>query len=475
MASRDQFPVLQTSTPVTFSAPIIPQAYSHPGLSMQQVLAILQGSRRKIIVTCLSIFVLITALGLVLPPKYNATVTLLVNPEVNDPIGGKEFPYQLLANYMTTQLELIPSPAVLRPVVERLKLYEDKQYAGDLDAPENERRANAEKKLQKNLAVGEGKLGSQLISVSFTGNSPQEAADIANLISEIYAYKEYERQSPDSSRSIKGFSVEVAELKTKVEQAQAQLTAFQRRTGIVATEAQGAVGMATLTQLEAELLDAQSKRRALEIAAASGPTQTYDGGSSALISELRIQLAGQQAKMDEYLVTDGPRNPRVIELQSQMDATKRSIANASRTVSTSNSTDLANARQLEAKVRAALEEHRKKVITDTQLGEEGDRLRAELTAAQTNYRRAFEKLDELTRSSTTSYTNIKVVNRAIAPIKPSSSPLIVTMIIGLLLGAVLGTLLPLILGLLNRRIRCRDDLERDYGIAVIAEFNTIPT
>lgn len=474
MATRNQLPALQAPTPVTFSSPIIPEAYANPGLSMQQVMAILRGSRKKIVTTCLSVFALVTAVGLILPPTYVATVTLLINPEVNDPIGGKEFPYQLLANYMTTQLELIPSPAVLRPVVEKLKLYENEDYVSDLDKPENERRAAAEKKVLKNLAIGEGKLGSQLIYVSFTGHTPDEAAGTANLIADIYASKDYERRGPDNERDQAAFKLEVAALKTKVEQAQAQVTAFQRRTGIVATEAQGAVGLATLTQLEVELLDAQSKRRALEIAAASGPTQTYDGASSALLSDLRIQLAAQQARMDEYLVTDGARNPRVIELQSQIEATKRSIAGASRTVTTSNSTDLTNARQLEAKVKAALEDQRRKVITDTQLGEEGDRLKAELTSAQENYRRAFEKLDEISRSSTSSYTNIKLVNRAIPPVKPSSRPIVVTMVLGLLLGAVLGVILPLVTGLLYRRVRCRDDIERDYGIAVIAEFNAIP-
>jgi polysaccharide biosynthesis transport protein len=38
----------------------------------------------------------------------------------------------------------------------------------------------------------------------------------------------------------------------------------------------------------------------------------------------------------------------------------------------------------------------------------------------------------------------------------------------------LGISLPLVYGFVIRRIRCRDDIERDFGIPVIAEFGAIP-
>jgi len=38
----------------------------------------------------------------------------------------------------------------------------------------------------------------------------------------------------------------------------------------------------------------------------------------------------------------------------------------------------------------------------------------------------------------------------------------------------LGLVVPLIYELTNRRVRCRDDLERDSGVPVLAEFGAMP-
>ena len=41
-------------------------------------------------------------------------------------------------------------------------------------------------------------------------------------------------------------------------------------------------------------------------------------------------------------------------------------------------------------------------------------------------------------------------------------------------GVFLGLFVPLIYELVNRRVRCRDDLERDNGVPVLAEFGPLP-
>jgi capsular polysaccharide biosynthesis protein len=45
--------------------------------------------------------------------------------------------------------------------------------------------------------------------------------------------------------------------------------------------------------------------------------------------------------------------------------------------------------------------------------------------------------------------------------------------LGGFLAVLLGLSIPLGLELFNRRVRCRDDIERVYGIPVLAEFGRI--
>jgi capsular polysaccharide biosynthesis protein len=57
----------------------------------------------------------------------------------------------------------------------------------------------------------------------------------------------------------------------------------------------------------------------------------------------------------------------------------------------------------------------------------------------------------------------------------ASKPKILTGLLAGCVGAVvLGLGLPLMLEFANRRVRCRDDLERPHGIPVLAEFGRVP-
>ena len=177
--------------------------------------------------------------------------------------------------------------------------------------------------------------------------------------------------------------------------------------------------------------------------------------------------------MTQYRLTDGPRNPRVIDLQAKIDATRAELARATRSVSSVSNAELRSARQLEAQLKAAIDDQRKRVITQSALLEEGAKLKLELETAQGTYRRAFEKFEEINRSSASSYNNLKIVSRATPPTRASSRRTRVSAIMAMVIGGGAGVVLPLAWGFVFRRVRCRDDVERDFGIPVIVEFNAI--
>lgn len=451
----------------------LPAEFLHPGISIAQILAISLALWKQSLIIGTIVAILVGAVLLSKPKQYDAYATVLINPEVNDPISGKEFPIQMLANYMATQLELINSTVVLRPAVERLKLYEDERIVGNLDLPEDVRRVLAERSLQERLTVDQKSFGSQLVTLGFRDTTPTAAADTLNVIAEVYVSREYERRSPDSEKTISLFSAQLQELKAKVDAAQGKLTDFQKRTGLISVDGNGEQTMTALGTLQGELLNAQANRRALEAQASTVAANAAEGTGNSPTGVLRAQLAEEEALMTQYRLTDGPRNPRVIDLQAKIDATRAELARATRSVNSVSSAELRSARQLEAKLKAAIDDQRKRVITQSALIEEGSKLKLELESAQATYRRAFEKFEEINRSSASSYNNLKIVSLATPPTKASSRRTRVTLIMTLVLGAGAGVVLPLAWGFLFRRIRCRDDVERDFGIPVIVEFNAI--
>jgi len=72
--------------------------------------------------------------------------------------------------------------------------------------------------------------------------------------------------------------------------------------------------------------------------------------------------------------------------------------------------------------------------------------------------------------------NIGVVSRAVPPQKAAKPNKLKLLFLGVMAGIAVGVLTPLIYELLiNRRIRCRDDFERDFDLPVLMEFDPIPT
>lgn len=470
---RDQLPALPNQ-PLRVEPSVVAAAeYESPGISIQQILTISLRFWKQSLMIGFVFFMIVATYGLTRPKQYDASVTVLINPEVNDPISGKEFPIQMLANYMATQLELISSTVVLRLVVERLKLHDDEDIVGDLDLPEDVRKAVAERSLQERMYVNQKTYGSQLVTIYFRDPSPVGAAETVNAIAEVYVSREYERNA-DSEKALATYSAQLNELKTRVDAAQEKLAAFQKRTGLINFGDKDDQTAISLANLESDLLAAQSKRRMLEVEAGSRRASDLDGGPNSAVGALRAKLAEQEGLMTQYRLTDGPRNPRVIELQASIDATRAELDRASRSINSASYAEVAAARQLEARIQAAIEDQRKRVITQGELIEEGRKLKLEFDTAQGNYRRAFEKFDEISRSSSSSYNNLKIVSRASPPTRASSRRTRTTLLMAIVVCGGAGVVLPLGWGFLFRRARCRDDIERDFGVPVLVEFSALP-
>lgn len=72
------------------------------------------------------------------------------------------------------------------------------------------------------------------------------------------------------------------------------------------------------------------------------------------------------------------------------------------------------------------------------------------------------------------YTNVSLVSEATPPVKASKPRVLVYLLLAAMAGGFFGLFVPLVYELANRRVRCRDDFERDSGVPVLAEFFITP-
>ena len=458
---------LPTSTPTP-----LPEEEAHAGLSITQILTIARAYWKQSVAIAVAT-TLLAAVGIkVLPKLYTATATLMVSYEVNDPLMGKEFPIALLASYISTQTEIVQSPEVLLGVVDRLTLTQNKEFAAGYRGDASGLRDWVKDQLAKNVTVAQANPGSQLVYIKASAEDPAEAAAIANTVAAVYLEEHIHRSSEPANERASRVSTEIAELQNRVELAQQRIADFRKQTGVTDITATAAdVDETLLKDLEQRYQEAQNKRRAAEVKRSSDQTSSDQVVGSVLVQGLRTQLAAQEAQLAQLQTTLGARHPKVIELQSQIQTTREAIASAVQTYSKNAEVNLEDARQYEQKLKRAVEEQRAKVMQLRNTQAEGQKLVLELESVQAAYKRALDANGQITLPAADPYTNVHLVSQAQPPVKadkPNKAKLALMAMLG---GIGLGLVLPLAYELfVNRRVRCRDDIERDLGIDVLAEL-----
>jgi succinoglycan biosynthesis transport protein ExoP len=468
---RSNLPAFPSAQPLMLSPAAIPLSYVNPGISLSQLLSILLAHRKQSLVIALTIIALTCVIVKVVPRRYVATATLMLNYQVNDPLGGDEFPIGLMGSYIATQTELMQSSEVLLPVIERLHLMEKRSYAAGFTGDGSSLNDWVERKVAKNLTVEQGRYGSQLIYVGYAADNREEAAAVANAVADVYSEQQFQRQTGPASERAQRYTSQLEDLKAKVGRAQDQVTDFRQRTGLIASDVHVDVDMEMLSSLEQRLLEAQNLARQAEAGAAADQSVAGQVLSSSLIQTLKSQLASQQARLAELTTTMGRRHPQVLELQSEIAATRGSLATELRSYSSSASSQLVSNRQIVEKLQQAVEDQKKKVLGLRQLQDEAAKFTLELDSAQTVYKRALDSYDQIMVATSGHYTNVRFISRAAPPLRAAKPNLIKLFALGCMLALIAAIIVPVARELFNRRIRCRDDLERDHGIPVLAELS----
>lgn len=454
-----------------------PYEYSHehidPVMSPRQFWSMLWAHRLQTLLIATSVILLTGAAAMLLPRTYEATATLMVNFDVYDPLGDREFPMGLLGSYMATQVDLASGPGVIKPVIKRLALTEDETYTAGYQGPPEGLTEWVAERVSKRLTVEQGGYGSQLIYVSYLAPTADEAAEVANTVAAVYAEQQYQRQTGPASERASRYAEQLSELKAKVNEAQTAVTSYRQDSGLIDSDMAGDINLQLLTTLEHRLQEIQQVRRVAASKVEAEQAVGQDVLGSTMIQSLKTQLREHQSRMAELRATHGARHPDVQALQAQINVTRRALDAEQGAYSRNAQAELVAARKLEQQLLTAVEEQRAVVANVRDLQDEGAGLELALSSAESVYKRALEGYDRVMFAATGGYSNVEIASNASPPPSPSQPRVGLMLLMGTVGGLVLGVLLPLLYELLNRRIRCRDDVERDHGLQVLGELGPI--
>lgn len=442
-------------------------------MSFLQFLSILRARWRTAAAVLAAVVLFVLALSLLLPKKYTATASLVVDAKP-DPLNA--FAYQTGANsaLMATQVDIVQSDRVARRVVRSLKFGDNAQIR-ELWQSDTGGRGDIEtwlvKRLTKDLEVRPAK-ESNVISVSYDAPDPVFAAAVANAFAGAYVDTVLELRVDPAKQFNAFFDARAQESRASLETAQSRLSAFQRDNGVVTTDERLDVETQRLNELSSQLVLIQS----ISAEASSRQAQATSGAADKMqevtnnpvVAALRADMSRQEARLQEISARLGENNPQVIELKANISELRQRIDSEVRRLSAGVGISGNISRQREAQIRAELEAQRVKVLKMKKVREEGELIQRDVENAQRAYDQIVQRRIQTSLESQATASNVSLLSPAVPPIEASSPKIILNTIVAVFLGLLLGCGVAVLREMLDRRLRSADDVAEILALPVLA-------
>ena len=439
-------------------------------MNLRQILLILR-LRWWII---LGVFALVLAAtyvySITVPKQYTADTTLLLDVK-SDPLLATLMPTLAAPAFIATQTEIVRSDRVAGRVVKMLGLaqnataVEQWRVATEGRVPIDTYFGNI---LQSGLQVTPGR-GSALLTLSFTGSDPKFVAAAANTFARAYIDVSVDLRVGPAREYASFFDERLKTLRDDLDAAQAKLSAFQQKRGIVVSSERVDQETARLNALEvamatavADSADTSSRQRN------AGTETSIDVQQSAAVQALRSELARTETRLVEVSASFGSNHPVRIELETRVAELKQQITSEMRRVSGTTATVNRIASQRIGELRSMVETQKRAVLSLRAQRDEAGSLLREVEAAQRAFDTVAQRRSQLANESQAEQAAARVLSPATEPLVHSTPKIPKNLAFGALLGLLGGLMAAFLLEVVDRRVRSVDDLVNADGVPVLA-------
>ena len=453
---------------------------------------------------------LLTALSAT--PIYKAETKLLADPiQPNAPTQDQYTNTALVFLFYETQYEIIRSQNIANKAVDKLDLVAQAKAENDANKakqaiptePENifqqikawrksfdwqewlpeeirpqtdpvveptdeEMRRRLASGIQGSLSVKGGKQ-SKIIRISYESPDPKQAADITNAIADAYVEFGLNSRLTGAKKTSSWLSEQLNDLKSKLQQSESALQAYQKQKGMVDTKHQQQIAGTQLTSLNTKLIQAQTDRSVAEIRykqaqnLKGGNENDYKSLGTVLNSSSASDMAQEESKLSrrvqELSERYGEKHPKMIAARADLKEINKVVGSIQR--------------EYEA---ASAQEKKISTLIKNQKYEIGALKGANFKLAGLereveNNRRVYEsflgRFQEANISEEYDATNIRIIDPANVPSSPYKPNKPRVIMISVVLGLFLGTLLAFLREALDNTFKTTDTIEEKLGIPAL--------
>lgn len=461
---------------VAYYPPIPPQQEFEPqtpAVPLSHYLWILRRQRWKMaafVATCVLVTAVVSAR---LQPIYESTATVDVDRQAPSEVVGEGSTRTTAPNdadqFLATQIKLIQSDAVLRPVAEQFHLLDSEQQLKGMSPEEAQERARAPVALNR-LKVTRPP-NTYLLLINYRSPDPVLAANVANAIANSYLAHSYEIRIRSSASLSTFMEKQIDELKAKMEKSGMDLAQFEKDLDVINPEEKTNILSARLLQLNTEYTTAQADRVSKEAA--------WNAMKSGSLEAAQVSSQGQDlAKLSDSLnqarqrfalvkSTYGSTHPEYRKAADELAEVQREFDSARGNIADRIAVEYREALNREQMLQKAVAETKADWDSLNSRSFEYQQLKREADDDKTLYDELIRKIREADINAGFQNNNIRIADLARPPLHPVFPNIKLNLILAFLFSTLLAVGAALLYDTLDTTLRDPKEASRFLGTDVI--------
>lgn len=319
---------------------------------------------------------------------------------------------------------------------------------------------------------------SRVISIGFSSEDPNRAAEIANKVAADYIIDQLEAKFEATSRTTAWLNDKIAGLREKVDASERAVEAYRKEAGLL-QGTEGPLITQQISDLNAQLILAEAHRAEAEarlgqvqrlIRSAGGAGSAADVLDSPIVQALMEKETEIRRKVVESSGQFGDKHPKMISARAELNDIQSKIESEVNKVVQTLKNEVGIARARESTLRDSLE-HLKLRLGQSNTAEV--RLRALKREADADKALLETFLARFEQKSTeqdmqSQRPDARVISMAEVPTDPSFPKKTIILALVVVASTILGVLLVFLLEQLDKGFRSGDQIERLTGTSVLS-------
>jgi capsular exopolysaccharide synthesis family protein len=452
---------------------------AQPMVSASHYLSVVFRQKWKIagfVATCLLLTYLFSSR---LTPIYEATAKIDVDRRVPSGVIGQEASQASQSDdadaFMATQMELIQSDEVLRPVAKRFNLLQRESQLEKLPADRVQKKADAPVYL-KQLKITRP-LNTYILRISYRSPDPQLAADVANAIAQSYLVHTFDIRIRASTALSAFMEKQLDELKAKMERSSLALAKFEQELNVINPEEKTNILSSRLLQLNTEYTNAQADRvrkeaarngmREGSVAAAEVSTQ------GEALSKLEERVNQAKLHLANVATVYGPRHEEYRKAAGDLTEVQRQFEEMRRNVAQRVETDYREALNREQMLQKAVADTKKEYDQLNARSFEYQQLKRDADGDKSLYSDMLRHIRETSINAGFQTSSIRIADMARPPDGPVFPNTRLNLLLAFIISSVLGICGAVLADVLDNTMRDPEQAARALDTSVIGTLPAV--